>query len=268
MQKKSNKQPLFSFSQATRDEVLKEFWSLEITKACQDTDIPTKILKENADIFSDFLFAYYNASVVKSSKFPSILALADARPAFKKGDKECKNNYRPVSILSNMSKMFERIIFRQISNYMESLLSKYQCGFRKGYSTQHCPLFMLEKWKRAVDNGKVFGVLLMDLSKAFDCLSHELLLTKLHAYGFSISSLRLIYSYLANRKQRTKFSLSYSSWEEILFGIPQGSILGPLLLNIFLCDMLFVLSQTDFASYADDHTPYVEANNIDQVITI
>ena len=235
--------------------------SLDTTKACQDTDIPTKLLKENADIFSDFLFVYYNASVVKSAKFPSILTLADIIPVFKKGDKECKNNYRPVSILSYMSKIFERIIFRQIPNYMESFFLKYQCGFRKGYITQHCLLFMLEKWKRAVDNGKVFGIWLTDLSKAFDCLSHELLLAKLHAYGFSISALRLIYSYLANRKQKTKINSSYSSWYEILFGVPQGSILGPLLFNIFLC-------QKDFVSYADDNTPYVETNNIDEVITI
>ena len=80
--------------------------SLHTTKACQDTDIPINILKENADIFSNFLFAYYNASVAKSSKFPSILTLADIIPVFKKEDKECKNNYRPVSILSNMSKIF------------------------------------------------------------------------------------------------------------------------------------------------------------------
>ena len=141
---------------------------------------------------------------MKSSKFPSILTLADIIPVFKIGDKECKNNYRPVSILPNMLKIFERIIFSQISNYMESFLSKYQCGFRKGYSTQHRLLFILEKWKRAVDNGKVFGILLMDLSKAFDCLSNELLLPKLHAYGFSISALRLIYSYLTKRKQTPK----------------------------------------------------------------
>ena len=87
---------------------------------------------------------------------------------------------------------------------MDSFFSKYQCGFRKGYSTQQCLLSMLEKWKLSVDNGKAFGLLLTDLLKAFDYLSHELLLTKLHAYGFSFAALRLIRSYLTNRKQRTK----------------------------------------------------------------
>ena len=120
---------------------------------------------------------------------------------------------------------------------MFEFLSKYQCGFCKRYSTQHCLLAMLGKWKSAVDKGKSFGASLTDLSKAFDCLSHELLLAKLHAYGFSIAALRLIHSYLTNRKQRTKVNLSYSPWEEILFGVPQGSILGPFLFNSFLCDL-------------------------------
>ena len=259
---------IFSFSKVTKNELVKELLSLDTSKASQYSDIPTQILIENSDIFAEFLFANYNASVAENSIFPSVLKLADITPVFKNGDKECKDNYRPVSILSNVSKVFERIIFRQISNYMEPFLSKYQCGFRKDYSTQHCLLSMLEKWKRTEDNGKVFGILLTDLSKAFDCLSHELLLAKLHAYGFSLSALRLIHSYLTNRKQRTKINSSYSSWEEILFGVPQGSILGPLLFNVFLCDMFFVVSQTDFAAYADDNTPYVEGNNIDEVINM
>ena len=104
--------------------------SLDINKACQDTDIPT--LKENVDRVLDFSFVYDNASVLKSSKFPSILTLADKIPVFKKGDKECKKNYRPISISSNISKIFEIITLRKISNYMESFISKYHCSFRKG----------------------------------------------------------------------------------------------------------------------------------------
>ena len=87
-------------------------------------------------------------------------------------------------------------MFRQINEYMDVFLSRYQFGFRKRYSTQHCFLVMLEKWRSAVDNKITFGVLLTDLSKAFDCLSHEILLAKLHAFGFSIPGLRLVYSYL------------------------------------------------------------------------
>ena len=121
---------------------------------------------------------------------------------------------------------------------------------------------MLEKWKSAVDKGKSFGALLTDLSKAFDCLPHELLLAKLHAYGFSIAALRLIHSYLTNRKQRTKVNLSYSPWEEILFSVPQGSTLG-LYCSTSFCELFFIMNETDFASYADDNRPYRTTNTID-----
>ena len=116
------------------------------------------------------------------------------------------------------------------------------------------------------DNKKTFVILLTDLSEAFDCLSHELVLEKLHAYGFSIPALRLVYSYLKNGKQRTKINSAYSCWEEILFGVPQGSILGPLFFNIFLCDLFYMMNYIDFASYADDNTTYASADTIDEVI--
>ena len=157
-------------------------------------------------------------------------------------------------------------MFKQMPEYFGSFLSKYQCAIRKGHSTQHCLLSMLEKWKPAIDNKKMFGALLTDLSKAFDCLSHDLLIAKLNAYGFSIVALRLVQNYLSNCKQRTKINSDFSSWEEILFGVPQGSILGPLSFNIVLCDFFFIVNETEFASYADDNTPYVVGNNIEDVI--
>ena len=235
----------FSFSKISREKILREILKLDISKACQDIDIPTKIIKDNANIFADILLASFNDSVEKSN-FSSSLKKANITPVFKQGDRNSKDNYRPVSILPNMSKIFERCIFRQLYSFMLEFVSKYQCAFRKGYCTQHCLLAMLEKWKSAVDKGKSFDALLTDLSKAFDCLSHELLLAKLHAYGFSIAALRLIHSYLTNRKQRTKLNLSYSSWKEILFVVPQGSIPGPLLFNIFLCNLFFIIDETDF----------------------
>ena len=119
---------------------------------------------------------------------------ANITSVFKKGDRNSKDNYMPVSILPNISKIFERCIFRQLYSFMFEFLSKYQCGFRKEYSTQHCLLAMLEKWKSAVDKGKSFGALLTDLSKAFDCLPDELLLAKLHVHRFSIAALSLIHS--------------------------------------------------------------------------
>ena len=105
-----------------------------------------------------------------------------------------------------------------------------------------------------------------DLSKTLDCISQELVLAKLHAYGLSLRALRLIYSYLINRKQRTRVNGDYSAWKEILFGVPQGSTLGPLLFNIFLCDLFLIMKETGFAIYADDNTPYVAAQNLDEVI--
>ena len=153
---------------------------------------------------------------------------------------------------------------RQILEYFEIVLSKFQCGFRKGYSTQDC---LLENCKKALDQGNENSALLTALTKAFDCLPHDLIFAKLHAYGFSIKSLKLINSYLTERNQRVKMNDRFSSWLDIVFSVPQGSILGPLLFNIFLCDMFIFCNDINFASYADDNTSYCIGKTPEEVIS-
>ena len=153
-----------------------------------------------------------------------------------------------------------------MSGFFDNFLSEQQCGFRKRHSTQHCLLNHLEKWKWSVDKGKSFGAILTDQSKAFDCLDHKLLTAKLNAYGFDLPALRLIHDYLSNRKQRTKIDDKYSSWSEILFGVLQGSILGLLLFNILLADLFFIVQDIDIASHADDTTPFIVEDNIENLI--
>ena len=125
---------------------------------------------------------------------------------------------------------------------------------------------MLEIWKKALDGKDRAGAILTDLSKAFDCLNHDLLIAKLVAYGFDKTALLFVKDYLNNRKQRTKVNGSYSSWRDLLFGVPQGSILGPLLFNIFINDTFYFIKDSKIANYADDNTVYSVSENITHLL--
>ena len=170
-------------------------YRLDSKKAAVKNDIPTRMLIEINEISSVFLTKIYNDSI-EDQLFPGPLKEADVLPIHKKEERTKKVNYRPVSLLPAISKLFERDMYNQIMGYIEKYLSPYLFGFRKGHSTEQCLNVVTERWKKAIDQQKCVGAVLTDLSKAFDCLNHQLLIAKLEAYGFEKEALSFIYDYL------------------------------------------------------------------------
>ena len=256
----------FSFEKITPEIMMEEIKALNPTKSIPVGSIPVKVLQGSATVVCKCLTDIFNNEIIENKTYPSKLKLADITPIHKKLEKVFSKNYRPVSILPLITKIYERIMNKQMSAKIEQFLSPYLCGYRKGFSTEYALVSMIERWKQTLDQGGYAAGVLMDLSKAFDTINHELLIAKLEAYGFDTGALSIISDYLSDRWQRTKISNKYSTWSQLLKGVPQGSILGPIFFNLYLNDFLFFLKNTQVCNLADDSTPYACGLNLDEVL--
>ena len=207
----------------------------------------------NKDI-SKCLTLIINQSL-NSGIFPDKLKVAKVTPIFKKGDKQIITNYRPISVLPVISKIFETVIHEQLSEYFvtNNLFSPQKYGFRKNLSTELAALELLDRLLIQLDSRKIPINFYIDLSKAFDSLRHDILLQKLLYYGITNKAL-LLESYLKNRKQFVQIGDVRSTMKQVLTGVPQGSIIGLLFFNIFINAIVKACDKFAFILYADDTT--------------
>ena len=199
----------FEFTHVLPNEVGKQIDALNSNKA-NSGKIPTNKLKKAKDLACRYITDCVNAAIYES-EFPKELKDADVSTVFKRGVATTKVNYRPISVLLSASKIFERILKGQMGGFFKPTLSSILSSFREGYSTQHSLVRVIEAWRRSLDLSGIVGTILMDLSEAYDCIPHDLLIVKFEAYGFHEKSLQLMYSYLANRKRSVKIGCYKSS---------------------------------------------------------
>ena len=256
----------FSFKPVEVSTVHQVLKSLNSKKATGADNIPAKILVMASDILAPQFTKLYN-ECINTGKFPNDAKSAQVTPIFKKENPLHIKNYRPVSILTSSSKVLEKIMEVQLNaNWLETIYNDFLAAFRTGFSCQHVLLALCEKWRQINESKLIPGLLLADLSKAFDCLPHSLIVAKLQAYGIEEKSLVLLADYLSNRKQRVKVSGSASSWTQIMKGVPQGSIMGPIIFNIFMNDIFCAIKDGFVYNYADDNSVIVQGNSKNEVM--
>ena len=243
----------FNFECVNSEIVEKIILELSSKNSCGSDGLSTNFLKRISKIIAAPLSVIINQSLV-TGIFPDRLKIAKVIPLFKKGDDHVFDNDRPISLLSSISKVVEKIVFIQVYDYFskQNLLYDGQYGFRKIHSTELAAVELVDRIRLYLDKGQIPLSVFLDLSKAFDTLDHSILLTKLNFYGFSGSALMWFQSYLSHRQQCVDFDGTVSDICTLSTGVPQGSILGPLLFIIYMNDIHIANEQFNFILYADD----------------
>ena len=192
--------------------------------------------------------------------------MGEITPLFKKGNSFEAKNYRPISVLTCISKVFESIFTDQLSVFFEGIFSKYLSGYHRKHSCQSVLLNFVDNCKKSLDNQQIYAAILPDLSKAFDSLPYGLLISKFHAYGINDDACKLISNYLWFRQQRVKLGNIRSEWVNLTKGTPQGSIFGPFAFNVFQNDLMFLLEkECDVYNYADDNSIGCSGKSLEDV---
>ena len=243
----------FQFHNVSEQLICDLILSLDSNKCAGYDDISPIIWKSVCDEISSTICQLVN-QMIDESEFPDVLKIAKVIPVHKKGSKTDIQNYRPISILPIISKIFERLIYMQLDDFFEtnSIHDEYQFGFRSGRGCQDAISQVMFNVSKEVDAGNGVVLLSLDISKAFDSLSHEILLRKLEFMGIRGPSNNLIKSYLSNRCQFVDVNSSLSDIQEINKGTSQGSLLGPILFNLMLIDMKNLKCDSKIIKYADD----------------
>jgi len=270
--KRSNKikptEQTFSFKPVTATRVNYFISALSETRSSGISGISTKILKLAPSSMSP-LFAKVINSCFETNTVPLEWKAAIVTPLFKKGINTEVSNYRGISVLAPLAKVFEKIVNEQVLDYLDrhSILFNGQHGFRKGHSCETALQELLSDINAARDKRLITMLLMIDYRKAFDCVDSNLLLLKLFQYGFSNNALDLIASYFKDRQQQTKLNGRISSPSPIKFGVPQGSVLGPLFFLIFINDLAFLLDNLSSKLFADDTTIYKSGPELNALLT-